>query len=82
MKTIKQSNTTASVTAGKMNSNQMINNSFGGMSATTGTSTSNTFDHRTFIKIVYGGRFRFLSDLTKMNTKILNEFEFIFVKVE
>lgn len=54
MKTIKQSNTTASVTAGKMNSNQMINNSFGGMSATTGTSTSNTFDHRTFIKIVYG----------------------------
>jgi len=58
MKTNKPSTTTASVAAGRMNSNQIINNSFGGMSATTGTTTSNTFDHRTFIRIVYGGRFQ------------------------
>lgn len=41
-------------TASKMNANQ-LNTSYGGLSATTATTASNSYDHRTFIKILHGG---------------------------
>lgn len=42
----------------KMNNNlQMANNSFSGFSATSVNTSVNNYDHKTFIKIIYGGMF-------------------------
>lgn len=44
----------ASTTKMNANSNQQI-----GMSATTATTSTSNYDHKTFIKILYGGKLSF-----------------------